>query len=392
MSYYIIISDFLQSIALTIANYCDIIIGINTAKEDPSFELKERLRNMYAWEINYDLKIRVNLSTLALNVMEQDQITFRAKSRTQFLNQVFLNSYLRAEASIASKLESKEQEYAFLLNDTSISKDQKAVVIKKLLQREKAAFLEKQDDYDKAHKSFLHTLSVQVTEVIESEAVRAESEFYTIPQYFKAVIEEYCRKPLIQREMIYFKNHFEVIQQAIEQNKQIEVCNYSNSKYLVHPVTIMPDALSSANYLVGYARKPQQNIGQKGQSSFRIANLKSVRQTGKDAFLSKEEKSRIDKAIYNQGVQFLVGETKTIQIKLTPKGIQKYNRHSTLRPIYIEKTDDGIYTFNCTETQAEYYFMRLGADVEILSPTRLRNKFKKMHSNAVKAYEDTDIN
>ena len=52
-----------------------------------------------------------------------------------------------------------------------------------------------------------------------------------------------------------------------------------------------------------------------------------------------------------------------------------------LRPSYIEKNDN-IYKFDCTLTQAEFYFFKFGKEVKIINPPSLAEKFKAMYHEA----------
>lgn len=341
---------------------------------------------MPVWELNQDLKIRLNLSALALSVIEQDRLTFRAKSRTSFLNQVFLNAYLHSGASIAQALARKEQEYTNILESPLVGSSYRDATVKLLLNHEREALVKRQSAYEKAHEPFLHTLSDAVAETLNSDSVRQESKYYSIAQYFRGVIEDYCRMPMIEREAVYFREHFDRIQQAIASAVQLEITSFSNTRYLVHPYQVLKDPVCTAHYLACYGRTSQQTIRQKMPQSFRIANIKQIRLTNVPAFISKADRESLDLQIREQGVQFLAGQTKEIQVRLTPQGIRKLNRHSTLRPVCVAQTSDGVFTFRCTETQAEYYFLKLGADAEILMPARLRRKFKRMHEQAAANY------
>jgi hypothetical protein len=222
--------------------------------------------------------------------------------------------------------------------------------------------------------------------VFTSASVSREGEFYTPAQYFRAVIEEYCRKSVLEREAIYFQERLALIRQAIAEQTQLEVCNFSGVRYLVHPYRLLEDPLCTAHYLACYGRTGQQGVLQKTPCSFRIGNLKQIKKIGQKAFISAADRERLEQMIQTQGIQFLVGKAKDIKVKLTPRGVAKLNRHSTLRPICTERTQDGIFTFCCTETQAEYYFLKLGDDAEILEPARLRERFAKLHTRAAAAY------
>lgn len=341
---------------------------------------------MNEWCLNEEYKIRLNLSRLALSVIAQDRVNFGAKSRTQFLNRVFLNTYPQSEASIARQLDQLQEHYATLFANLSLSKQQISNVIFCLLNEKKALLQAQHTNYESAHAPFSHTLSEDAVTAIY--AAEQESKFYSVAQYFKAIIEDYCRQSLSRREELYFADHFATIRSAIENGNQLAVCNSKNVRYLVHPYKIMTDPQGTAHYLVCYARTPKQDQDQKTPCSLRICHLNSVRSLGAKAFLSEEKRKYLDTAIHEQGVQFLVGTSKQIRVRLTPRGVQKLNRYSTLRPPQCCAPEDDIYTFNCTETQAEYYFLKLGEDVQILSPKRLRTRFARLHTRAAAAYTD----
>ena len=57
------------------------------------------------------------------------------------------------------------------------------------------------------------------------------------------------------------------------------------------------------------------------------------------------------------------------------------------RPKDITPVENGfIYTFDCTQRQADYYFFRFGVDAEILEPQDLREKFATKHKCAADLY------
>ena len=111
--------------------------------------------------------------------------------------------------------------------------------------------------------------------------------------------------------------------------------------------------------------------------------------------LTLEEKETLREKIALRGVQFLIGEEKDIIVKMNDSGKEKYNRLRHLRPKYIEiKENDEDndeyrheYKFNCTEAQAEFYFLKFGKDAKIISPESLRDKFKKSYKEAFELYE-----
>lgn len=90
-------------------------------------------------------------------------------------------------------------------------------------------------------------------------------------------------------------------------------------------------------------------------------------------------------------MQFLLGEQTEIAVRLTRAGKKMYASQLHLRPMYTRITgdDESIYHFQCTETQARYYFFKFGKEAEILKPESLRNAFIRQYREALGAYEGT---
>lgn len=339
---------------------------------------------MSNWSLNDEYKIRLNLSPLALNILQQDQLTFCAKSRTQFLNRVFLNAHTRSKASIARQLEHSQERYQALFAPLRLSDSALHQVIARLLSEEEQQLTQQHTGYESAHKAVSHTLSEDAVDAILD--AKAESKYYTVAQYFKAVIEDYCRQSISERETVYFADLFSTIRDAIDNHQQLELCNRNRVRYQVHPYRIIADPQSTYHYLVCYARSKNQQISKKAPYCFRINQLSSVRNSGTAAFLSEKDKKDLDAAVRTQGVQFLVGQCKTVKVQLTQKGVQKLKRYATLRPLQVGDPEGDIYTFYCTELQAEYYFLKLGDDAKILEPAKLRRRFAQFYATGAALY------
>lgn len=74
-------------------------------------------------------------------------------------------------------------------------------------------------------------------------------------EYIKCVIEEYARLPYIQRERVYVSLFIEEIETAIHAERQLRIVTNRDKVYSIYPYKILPDPLSTANYLVGYSRR-----------------------------------------------------------------------------------------------------------------------------------------
>ena len=68
-----------------------------------------------------------------------------------------------------------------------------------------------------------------------------------------------------------------------------------------------------------------------------------------------------------------------------------YDTITHLRPPFNECVSNGdcwILTFSCTQMQADYYFFKFGAEAEVLTPTSLRNDFRKKYALANAQYSE----
>jgi hypothetical protein len=113
-----------------------------------------------------------------------------------------------------------------------------------------------------------------------------------------------------------------------------------------------------------------------------VGDLSSLQRT--------EQLARIKKSREKLGTMFISdeGEAAQIEVKLTPKGKQKYIEQVHMRPSGRLKPDsDDVYIFICPTRQVEYYFWKFGKDAEILSPPALREKFSANYKEALELYE-----
>lgn len=179
---------------------------------------------------------------------------------------------------------------------------------------------------------------------------------------------------------IYPESHFAYI--------EIEL---GNQTYHMRPYKIMQDTEHQHLYLTGRSRNVSRCQDER-IASFRMSNLgtaiKIVRELPPRK-ITKEEKQEIDEKIRKVGVQFLVADDNVItKLRFHGNGMKMYKRKSQLRPAYLEKTEDGVYIFNCSTEQIANYFFSFGRHVEILEPERLRRDFMVGYRRAYELYKD----
>ena len=222
----------------------------------------------------------------------------------------------------------------------------------------------------------------------EPESECGEQKYYARRgEYIKNVIEEYARLPYIQRERVYFASFIEEIEKAIQKERQLRIVTDRNRIYSIYPYKILSDPLSTANYLVGYSKRYHCPEDEKRPLTLRISALQSVRlERSKSAFLKKSEQKNLVRLIASRGVQFMGSDEEKIQVRLSEQGKFKYRRQIHLRPTLVERLGEDVFVFQCTQTQAEFYFFKFGEDAEIIQPEGLRENMAAMYERAAEIY------
>jgi predicted DNA-binding transcriptional regulator YafY len=203
-----------------------------------------------------------------------------------------------------------------------------------------------------------------------------------VGRYVKSVVEQYAALPYLQRERVYFTETIRLIEAAIQDGKRVRIVT-NEGVFLIRPYRVLSDRLSTYNYLACYAAtlaKSEDSI-----SVFRISRIRRVDDSGQPGGLSAQEKNSIKDAIRIRGLPFLRAGTTEVLVRLSDNGKRLYSNLIQNRPIYTSKNGD-VYTFNCTEAQAQFYFFKFGADAEILKPASLRSRFKDLYRKASQEY------
>lgn len=342
------------------------------------------------WKINADQRISLNLSGLAWDVIERDKEIYRIESYAGFLCRVFDNYYTKAEASIASTVQRLRDEQCAALERAGVRPFAECQRLSRALTVERQEQLKKLHTGYASDQSRIVRLRDDTCDNIMDEFCAQEEQFYGRPSaYMKAVIEEYCRLRPTDREQIVLKDTFACIRKAIEEGRELKITTHKGNTYLVRPYCLAEDTHATAWYLAGYSRKPGEGVRQGVLASFRVSYLSGVNETDHKATLSAREKKASQEAIRTRGIQFLLYDASLIRVKLTSEGLKKYKRLSTLRPPMVASKGDE-YTFCCTQTQAEYYFMRLAGDAKVTDPEPLRQRMAEIYAKANEAYQKTD--
>lgn len=337
----------------------------------------------------YESRQHLNLSQLAFDTIENDKFVFQEKpSFAKMLNRVITMYRDYADASI----ENACIRYKELLEKqveaipAGPSKDRMIFV---LVESYKAELINKVTSYPREHQ-FKFQLDRQNYEFIMDwrDTVGA---YEGVPgRFLKAVLEEYARKPLIEREAILYRDLIELINACIESHLSLSLTLNNGARYEVRPFGVLTDTGNNYHYLAGFSRKAGLKEDDK-PSSFRISNIRDYKlYYGRSGKISEKQKKDLEQRIKTVGVQFLLQEPSRIRIILSKRGKAMYESQAHLRPAFTSREIgvDGnwVFEFNCTQIQAQYYFFKFGSDAEIISPPELRKEFFEQYSKALSLY------
>lgn len=342
----------------------------------------------FGWR-TYEQKIRINLSNDASLTIEGDMFIFGEKRRSTFINRVLANFFSDARSSSQAYLERQEEDLHTVFQKLECDAATKDKIIEFIRDQKKSKLEDSRDHWlNNKSESKIYRINNKNMEYLTSPECKEEIFYHEqISDYLKCLLEEYASLPYIKRERIFYKERYETAKQAIERGKLLKICTARGKWYHVYPYEIMEDPLSTRSYLVGYVKKPEESRSDKRIASFRLPRLKKIECLAASFRLTKDEIDKIRKRVEKCSVQFLVEERETIRVRLTERGVEKYWEQLHLRPVKdTDASSKNEYVFQCTQRQAEYYFFKFGADVEILEPESLRKRFAEMYQCAADQY------
>ena len=208
----------------------------------------------------------------------------------------------------------------------------------------------------------------------------------TLSNYFRNMFASYSLLPQDKRETIIFKQNFEMIRQAIEDDRKIYFTTVSKDI----PHTVSPYAIAnSKEELFNYLLCKQNN----SPYSFRISRIKQIKILNESRDLSEDIIDVFDR-MAKYGPQFSFDIRKAhvpIVVKLTDKGVKQYRSMYLHRPMYYKKEDD-VYYFDCSKAQAFQYFARFGSTALVLEPKDLATELLRFFTYGERRYRTiTDL-
>lgn len=295
--------------------------------------------------------INLNLSILARKIIEQDRIIFSASNQSDLTLGSFINKII--------KHYDYNQDFQ-LLQDTLSLKDK--------------------GSYFKIRLNKSAIEKIESTSFLENSENICNDFDSNIPTYIKAILESYARVAFIEREKLILKDLIEDIKNAIVRLKSLRITTFTDSISLVSPYKIEASKEETFQYLVCINSDETLH-------TIRLSQIKKLTAVGNSKKISTACKKELEEKLAEYGATFAANQNVTLKVKFTSKGIASYNYSVIHRPIHKSIEDGNIYTFECSEMQAIYFFFRFASDAEILEPLSLRKKFQELYQAGLAMYK-----
>ena len=356
-------------------------------------------------------KQRLNISERTKAILLNDQDVFRtqndsvnsAKSDEQHLSSNIINHIFRcykydAHASLEHMLKIEENRISDIL--TEMKPEERKTAINYLIS-DKRKELISENNWRKMRKGFSFTFNINTDNIkyLVSDEGQREKEFYKdrIGDYIKTVLEEYADCTFVERERIFYKDILEKIHTGLNTKKVLKLYLHSTTSVngelkrtivYMKPYGIYQDSELLYNYIVGTMNNDHSAEWSVG--AIRLSSIKRCECLSDNASINKKEAEKINLGIKNFGVQYLSDrrDIKKIVVQLDSEGVKMYQKMLHLRPMYVNKCDNAIYEFECTSTQAEFYFFKFGHHVKIFEPEELACKFARKYRSAAIQYSE----
>ncbi len=332
--------------------------------------------------INEENRITLNLSLYAFNILNDDLLIFfdeNKQTKSTIINKIFINYYLDARASIKSYGDALSQKFSEILNET-LDKNKQYSVIQCLVDHKKKESMDEINSYPKGKSLNIKFNKHAREKILKSE--EADNYKGCLSHYIKAIVEEYARLPFYQREKIIYKDKFKLIEEAINDKKQVKITVASNKNFDIIPYKITTDKLYMFNYIVGYYPDNESVV------SYRISRAE-ITPLRKGGVIKGKKKEMIEDKISKYDIPFLTSQEsdETICVELDKRGISKYNTQLHMRPMY-DKKEGNKYYFSTSENQILFYFLKFGNSAKVLEPKSLADEFKAFYKSALKNYNN----
>lgn len=321
------------------------------------------------------IKITVPKNTYDILVKDCENFNFYKNENTLnknlFLNTLIVNYYEK-----------------FTLNEESLKDDLLKIISDKVnknqneLLEEILNIIRKKDNLEESKKTEI--INLKPTKLSEKHILFIENNLInnnSISSFYRNLFTSYSNTPQNYRELIIFKENYELLLESIEKNRKVSITLKNG------------DIINDASiYGVEHAKEELFNYVLLGNSNskpktIRLSKIKYVSLLNSKREITNELSLIFERQI-KYGVQypFYSHKEEEVVVKLTEKGKELFKRIYLYRPI-PDKIKDNLYYFNCSHNQIIHYFKRFGYDAIILSPQSVSNTMYNYYYCASEKYK-----
>lgn len=321
-------------------------------------------------------KIKITVSKETYDILIKDCSNFEFyKNETTLNKNLFLNTLI---VNYYEKFTANEESF----------KDELVHEIEKYCKSDSLELLEKILNIiaknNSESKKKTETINLKPTKLSEKAISDITNNYIndtSIAFFYRSLFDSYISIPQNYRELIIFKENYELIIDSIKKNRK--VCITLKNGEIIPDASIY--AIESAkeelyNYVL-YTNKNNKSL------TSRLNRIKYISLSNEKRDISDEAIAIFQKQI-KYGVQYPVYslDEEPVVIKLNQRGQILFKKIYLYRPI-PDKIEGDLYYFNCSHNQIIHYFKRFGYDAIIISPISLTQKMKDYYFYASKKYD-----
>lgn len=327
-------------------------------------------------------KIKITLPKTTHDILIKDCENFdfykneTTLNKNLFLNTLIINYY---DKFSANEENFKESILKVINEELNNNQDQ---LLEKIIN-----IVRKKDNLDSNKKTEI--INLKPTKLSEKQIIFIENNLInnnSISSFYRNLFTSYAHTPQNYRELIIFKENYELLLESIEKNRQVTI-TLKNGEIIndASIYKIEPAKEELFNYVL------ISNINNKPMT-FRLSKIKYISLLNKKREISNEVMQLFDRQI-KYGVQypFTSHNEKEIIVKLSQRGIKLFKRIYLYRPI-PEKIEGNLYYFNCSYNQIIHYFKRFGHDGIIVYPEEVAQTMRNYYYYASRKYDNKLFN
>lgn len=236
-------------------------------------------------------------------------------------------------------------------------------------------------------------LQFSLSKSCESFASFANSQDIATAALCRHYFERYVNLPRSKRECFIFGESLDKLTKAIKNRVNVNLL-YRGERKNVAPCFVAFSPSQVRAYIVVCDDDASKDVSERFHS-LRLCHIKGVAlDTKSQAFHCASFELSHQADTFKEHFDPFLCYGQSVKVRLTEKGVERYNRLTTNRPKAIAKdsaecsevNEAGTYTFECSEKLAKIYFPQFLSDADVLDPRELRLWFKEQFDNAAKVY------